>query len=338
MVRGSPTTPRSADGHRRALGYAPLLVLLAASWGSSYLFIKVAVAEVQPAPMMAARLLLAAALLASWQVWRIGVKEFGAQLRRVWLASLVLGAINLAVPTWLVAWAEQHIDSGTAAIAQASAPLFVLILGVWLLPDEPISPGRVVGIGAGVVGVALLVEGQPGQRSVAAVGVLAVVASSLSYAAGGVYIRRNTAGWSVPTLVVGELFGGGLLLSPFVLAQLPQAMPSWRALGSVLALTLVGTVLAQLVLFLMLARHGAGRVSLVTYLMPAFALFYGRILLEEQITGLALAGLAAILAGVALAGRNSAADQPGPRAAPVDGDSAASSATTAPSGTSTTTE
>lgn len=311
MRRTSPRTQRLTGGRRGPLGYAPLLVVLGASWGSSYLFIKVAVAEVEPAPMMATRLLLAAALLGAWLAQHHGPAEFGAQLRRVWPSALVLGAINLALPTWLVAWAEQRIDSGTAAIAQASAPLFVLILGVWLLPDEPISAGRVAGIAAGAGGVALLVASQPGELSVAAVAVLAVVASSLSYAAGGVYIRRSTAGLSLPALVVGELFCGGLLLSPFALAQLPSAVPSWAALGSVLALTLVGTVLAQLVLFVMLARHGAGRVSLVTYLMPAFALIYGRILLEEQITGLALAGLMTILAGVALAGRNSAPDQPG---------------------------
>lgn len=284
-------------------GYALPLLVLGASWGSSYLFIKVAVADVEPAPMMAIRLLLAAAILAFWLVWRMGANQLRRHLRGAWRASLVLGAINLAIPTWLVAWAEKHIDSGTAAIAQASAPLFVLILGVWLLPNERISVARVAGILAGAVGVGLLTAGQPGDRSVAAVGVLAVAASSLCYAAGGIYIRRNTDGLSLPALVVGELLCGGLLLSPFAIVQLPRELPRWTALGSLLGLTLIGTVLAQLVLFWMLARHGAGRVSLVTYLMPAFALVYGRLLLDETISLVASSGLLVILAGVALAGK-----------------------------------
>ena len=94
---------------------------------------------------------------------------------------------------------------------------------------------------------------------------------------------------------------GGLILTPFALFQLPGSVPSLEAIASVLALTLLGTALAQLILFRMLALHGSSRLSLVTYLMPGFALVYGALLLDEAITAATLVGLALILGGVALA-------------------------------------
>ena len=97
------------------------------------------------------------------------------------------------------------------------------------------------------------------------------------------------------------MLAGGLILLPFALFQLPAAVPSLEATLSVLALSLLGTALAQLILFRMLALHGSARLSLVTYLMPGFALVYGALILDEQISAATLAGLALILAGVALA-------------------------------------
>ena len=94
---------------------------------------------------------------------------------------------------------------------------------------------------------------------------------------------------------------GGLFLLPLALFQLPATAPSWEAIASILALSLLGTALAQLILYRMLALHGSARLSLVTYLMPGFALVYGALILDEQITAATLVGLALILGGVALA-------------------------------------
>ena len=94
---------------------------------------------------------------------------------------------------------------------------------------------------------------------------------------------------------------GGIVLLPFALFQLPSQVPSWEATASVLALTLLGTALAQLILYRMLALHGSARLSLVTYLMPGFALVYGALILDEAISAAMLGGLALILGGVALA-------------------------------------
>jgi drug/metabolite transporter (DMT)-like permease len=94
---------------------------------------------------------------------------------------------------------------------------------------------------------------------------------------------------------------GGLILTPVALFQLPGSVPSLEATASVLALALAGTAVAQLILFRMLALHGSARLSLVTYLMPGFALLYGALILDERIGVATIGGLALILAGVALA-------------------------------------
>jgi drug/metabolite transporter (DMT)-like permease len=102
-------------------------------------------------------------------------------------------------------------------------------------------------------------------------------------------------------LAAGSMLMGGLFLLPFALFQLPTAVPSWEAIASILALSLLGTALAQLILYRILALHGSARLSLVTYLMPGFALVYGATLLDEKITVATLVGLVLILGGVALA-------------------------------------
>ena len=278
-----------------------MLLLLAGVWGASYLFIKVAVDEIEPAPMMAVRTLLAAAVLLVYVVWRFGRTRAGAELRAAWRHCLVLGIFNAAVPFWLVAWGEQHIDSGLAAVVQASVPIFNALLVLRFLPHERLTGTRALGLAIGIVGVAVVTGIHPNGGNLAILGALAVVVSSLSYASAGVYGQRAVSGTAGPVLAAGSMLVGGLILTPFALFQLPTSVPSLEATASVLALSLLGTALAQLVLFRILALHGSARLSLVTYLMPGFALIYGALILDEELTFWTLGGLALILGGVALA-------------------------------------
>jgi drug/metabolite transporter (DMT)-like permease len=281
--------------------YAPMLVLLAAIWGASYLFIKVAVDEIAPAPMMAARTLLAAAVLIGYIVWRFGRSRAFGELRTAWRHCLVLGVLNAALPFWLIAWGEQHIDSGLAAVVQASVPIFNALLVLRFLPHERLSRTRALGLVIGIVGVAVVTGIHPEGGSLAILGALAVVLSSLSYAGAGVYGQLAVSGTAGPVLAAGSMLVGGLILLPIALLQLPTSTPSLEAIGSVLALSLLGTALAQLILFRMLALHGSARLSLVTYLMPGFALLYGATILDEQLTASMLGGLGLILGGISLA-------------------------------------
>ena len=281
--------------------YAPMLLLLAAVWGASYLFIKVAVEEIEPAPMMAVRTLLAAAVLVGYLLWRLGWANTRADLRAAWRHCAVLGVLNAALPFWLIAWGEQHIDSGLAAVVQASVPIFNAMIALRVLPHERLSGTRALGLAVGILGVAVVTGIHPGGGWWAVAGALAVVASSLSYASAGVYGQLAVSDTAGPVLAAGSMLVGGLILLPFAVLQLPNSTPGWEAVSSLLALTLLGTALAQLVLFRILALHGSARLSLVTYLMPGFAIVYGAAILDEEISVTMLGGLALILAGVALA-------------------------------------
>jgi drug/metabolite transporter (DMT)-like permease len=281
--------------------YWPMLLTLAALWGASYLFIKVAVEDIPPAPMMAVRTLLAAAVLLGYLAWRLGRIRAVADLRSAWRHCAVLGVLNAALPFWLIAWGEQHIDSGLAAVVQASVPIFNALILLRVIPHERVSASRALGLAIGIVGVAIVTGIHPSGGWWAIAGALAIVASSLSYAGAGVYGQLAVSATAGPVLAAGSMLVGGMILLPVALFQLPSSAPDLEATASLLALTLLGTAFAQLVLYRLLAVHGSARLSLVTYLMPGFALLYGTLILDEELTFWTLGGLLLILAGVALA-------------------------------------
>jgi drug/metabolite transporter (DMT)-like permease len=281
--------------------YWPLLLLLAAIWGASFACIKFAVEDIEPAPMMAIRTLTAGLVLLGYLALTTGGRHAVAELRRYWRPALVLGTLNAAIPFWLVAWGEKHIDSSIAGIAQATVPIFTFLLAARFLPHEPGGTTRIVGVAIGFVGVAVLAGLDPDGGRLALVGTLAVVLSSLSYGAAGVYGQHRVRTVPGPVLATGSMLAGGLILLPLALFQLPTHAPDAATVVSVLVLTLLGTAFAQLILFHMLRVFGSRRLSLVTYLIPGFALFWGAVLLDEPITLAALGGLVLILGGVALA-------------------------------------
>ena len=297
--------------------YLPLLFFLAAIWGASYMFIKVAVDEIEPAAMMFVRTAVAAVLLAAFLAMRDGARAL-REVRDAWAPGLVLGVVNAALPFTLIAWGEKHIDSGVAAIANASVPIFVVLLAIRFRPSERVTGVRLAGIVVGLVGVAFLAGGRPGAGWWYVAGTLAVVLASLAYAVGGLYGQARVANVRGPVLATASMAGGAVVLLPLAALQVPESAPGWEAAGAVAALAVLGTALAQLILFRMLRLHGAARLSLVTYLMPAVALVYGALLLDEEITGAMLVGMALILAGVALGsgavrlGRRQVAATPAP--------------------------
>jgi drug/metabolite transporter (DMT)-like permease len=277
-----------------------MLAFLAAVWGASYLFIKVAVDEIEPAAMMFFRLVVAAALLVPFVLVLEGVRPGLRALAKAWRPGLVLGTVSAAVPFTLIAWGEKHIDSGVAAIANATVPLFVVLLAVRYRPSERATGARLAGVVLGLLGVAVLAGAQPEGGWWAVAGTLAVVVASLAYAVGGLYGQGKAGAVSAPVLATATVVGGALVLLPFALLQLPDELPGWKATASVAALAVAGTALAQIVVFRMLRFHGAARLSLVTYLLPVTAIAYGVLLLDERLSVRALAGLALILPGVAL--------------------------------------
>lgn len=281
-------------------GYVPWLMLLAALWGSSYFFIKVAVEDLEPAVMMSARALVAGALLLGFLVVTRGAATATSELRAAGRPTLVFGLFNAALPFWLIAWGEKHIDSTVAGIAQATVPIFAFLIALRFLPHERVEPIRWVGVGLGLVGVGVLtgVDLPGGWWAVA--GTIAVVLSSISYAGAGTYAQLRLRDVDGPVLATGGMLIGGLLLLPFALFQLPDEAPGWEVVLAVAALAIVGTTIAQLVYFHMLPRYGNPRISLVAYIMPAYAIAFGALFLSEPVTTGMLIGLGLILGGVAL--------------------------------------
>ena len=117
-------------------GYVALLLLLAAIWGASFMFIKIAVDELAPTTTMFLRLAFSALPLLALVVYKLGVRQAWDQLRAITKAAVVLGIVNTALPFTLIAWGETRIDSGVAAIANASLPIFVVILAFFFRKSE----------------------------------------------------------------------------------------------------------------------------------------------------------------------------------------------------------
>jgi drug/metabolite transporter (DMT)-like permease len=276
---------------RRDLG---LLVALSAIWGSSFLFIKVGVEELEPAVVVCGRLVVGALVLLPVVIARGGVSGLRAML----VPIAVLGTLNNALPYWLLSFAETRIDSGLAAVIQAAAPIFTVLLAIRIDPSQRVTGLRLVGVVLGFVGVALLVGVQEGGELL---GALAVVGTALCYAVSVLYAGRAIRSFSPLDVSIGQLSVGALLTLPAALLQWPAETPSAKVVGAVLVLGVLGTGLAYLLYFALIVRAGASRAILVTYLVPAFALLYGRLILDEPVTASALTGLALILGGTALA-------------------------------------
>jgi drug/metabolite transporter (DMT)-like permease len=270
-------------------------------WGASYLFIKLAVDDIPPAAMTEIRVLAAGLLLFGYLAVRVGARRAVHELRAAWKPCLVLGVINAALPMGLVAWGETHVDSSIAGIAQSTVPIFTFLLAAKFLPQEPVGALRIAGVALGFVGVSVLAgfEGDAGFWAIA--GTLAVVLSSLSYASGGVYGQLQVHDIAGPVLAAGNMLAAAVVLLPLAIADPPTQAPDASAVAGLVGLILIPTFAGQLLLFRILRLHGSRKLSIVTYLMPLFAVVYGAVLLDEAVTGAMLAGFGLIVVGAALA-------------------------------------
>jgi len=281
-------------------GYVPLLLLLAAIWGASFMFIKIAVEELEPTTTMFLRLAFSAIPLLALVVYNLGLRPAWEQLRAITKAAVILGIINTALPFTLIAWGETRIDSGVAAIGNAAVPIFVTILAFFFRKSETATGVRLFGILLGLAGVAVLTGVHPKGGWAGAIGTLAVIAASFAYAIGTLYTQGLLDDIRNDVLAAASITWGAVWLTPLGIAQAPGHLPSWGVIASILALALGGTVAGQLLYFRMIYRYGSARASLVVYLLPVTALFYGAFLLDETVTVSALVGLALILTGTAL--------------------------------------
>ena len=202
------------------------------------------------------------------------------------------------MPFWLLGFAGTRIDSGLSAEIQATAPIATVLLARWIDPSQSLKGARLAGILVGFVGTALLVGGERGGQLV---GALAVVGTATCYAVAGLLTGRWLSGVGNAQIAFGQIGFAALWLAPLAVVQRPSTWPGFDVAGSILSLGLLGTGLAYLVYFSLIQTAGVSRAILVTYLVPAFALVYGSVFLDEPVRARAIVGLVLILGGTAAA-------------------------------------
>jgi drug/metabolite transporter (DMT)-like permease len=273
------------------------LLVLAAIWGASFLFMRMAAPELGPVALIALRVGIAALLLVPALALRGGFASLRGRLVHV----TAVGAINSALPFCLLAYATLSVTAGLASILNATSPLWgAIVAHVWL--KDRLTPGRTLGLAIGFAGVGFLVWGRasfrPGGTGLAAV---AALAATLSYGVAASYARRFLRGVAPLAVAAGSQLAATLLLLPFALALWPAHPVSGRAWLAVLALGVLCTAVAYVLYFRLIAHVGPARAIAVTFLIPPFAIAWGTVLLAEPITARTLVGSAIVLAGTALA-------------------------------------
>ncbi len=278
-----------------------LLILLAlgATWGASFLFIKVIVEETSALEVAEGRMFFGALAVGAVMAMRRTRLRWPPSL---WFRVAVWALVGIVVPFILIAWAEEHIASGTASVLNSTMPLFTTLFAAIFLMEEQLTPVRGAGLVVGFVGVVVLTGGDIYDFSDSSVlGQLAVVGAAACYGAGAVYARGLLKQADPLELSGGQLVLGTLLVLPLLLAVrgTPDYSLSAEAWLSLLALGVLGTGIAIVVYLWLVDNVGSVRSSLVTYIIPIVGLFLGWAVLDESIGVNTLLGGALIIAGVA---------------------------------------
>ena len=278
------------------------LLLLALIWGASFMFIKVELdAGFAPVHVALLRCVFGAvALLAILAFTRDPLPRD----RDLWRHVAVIAALMNAVPFFLFAYGETEVSSLLAGIVNATTPLITLLFSLALLPDERPTRVKVAGLLVGFGGVLVVLAPWQGLGGGSTVGTLACLGAATCYGLAFPYLRRNLTGRpeTAVAMSAAQVGLGALLLVPFApLGALPDELPGVWAWLSVLALGVLGTGVAYILNFNVVRAAGAQTGSMVTYLVPLFAVFFGVSILGESLTWHEPVGGALIIAGVALA-------------------------------------
>lgn len=276
------------------------LLILAALWGASFLFMRIAAPAFGPIALVELRVSIAALALLALLLWRKQLIELHRHLR----LSMWIGLTNSALPFVLLSYATLHVTAGFAAILNATTPWWTaLIASLWL--RDRVRPVQWLGLVVGLLGVLVLVWGKVDLRPGASqwsttLAVGAALIATCAYGFSANLIKRRAA--AVPPLVLatGSLIGASLALLPLTLLHWPAQLPSPLAWSCALVLGLACTALAYLLYFRLLGRVGPLRAAAVTFLIPVFATVWGAVFLQERLTLQMLAGGAIVLLGTGL--------------------------------------
>lgn len=273
------------------------LLLLAAIWGASFLFMRLGAHEFGAIPLAALRVAGASLFLLPLLAARQGLTE----LRRDWRPLLVVGLLNSALPFALYSYAALSITAGLSSILNATTPLWgALVAWAWL--SQGLTASRIAGLALGFAGVVFLAWDQasfkPGGSGWA---VLACLLATLCYGIAANFTKRFLSGCSPLTVATGSQFSAALLLAGPAVFFWPAALPSAPAWAAVAALALLCTGVAYILYFRLMQRIGPTNTIAVTFLIPGFAVVWGWLFLAESFTWRMAGGCAIVLLGTALA-------------------------------------
>lgn len=276
------------------------LLLLAAIWGASFLFMRLGAGEFGPLALAGLRVLGASLFLAPL-LWRRG--EWPA-LRRHWRAIAIVGVANSAIPFVCFSYAALAITGGLSAIFNATTPLWGVVIAWWWLRDRP-DANKLLGLAVGFAGVLWLAwdkaSFRPGDHGVSSgVAVLACLAATVMYGLAASMTRRWLTGVPPMALATGSQLAASVVLVPLALLHWPATPPGARAWGAVVALALLCTGVAYVLYFSLIAHIGATNALSVTFLIPAFAIGWGALFLGEQVNAAMVGACAVILAGTSM--------------------------------------
>lgn len=273
------------------------LLLLATLWGASYSFIKLGVETIPPITLIAARTLIAGAVLL------VVIRLRGLVLPRdpvIWRRFLIQACLNSAIPFTLIAWAETSVDAGLATILNAGSPIFAFLLSLLFFRAEAAAGRKLFGVAAGIFGVCLII----GVEALSGFGrelwaQLALVAAAACYG-GAALFGRNFKGLDPIMPAAGSLICGAVILIPFSLfVDRPWTLsPSAVSIQALLALSVFSTALAFIIYFRLIDRLGTVGATSVAYLRVPIGVAIGVIFLGERLSPTAWAGLALVILGV----------------------------------------
>jgi drug/metabolite transporter (DMT)-like permease len=292
----------------------PRIGLLALIWGSAFLWIKLADRGFSPAEVTLARLALGAAVLFAIVAAR---RDQMPHSPRIWTHIALAALFANAVPYLLFAVAEQTVNSSTAGIINATTPLWTVVLALAVRHQRTVTSWQAAGLISGFIGAVLIFTPWNSAAGLTSAGALECLAASISYAVSYIYMDKVLARRGIGPVVLSacQLAAASVMLA-IALAVTGVRTPHVTAVSvtAIAVLGIVGTGLAYVLNYQIIASEGATVASTVTYLLPVVAIVLGVLVLKETITAAVLAGIALVLTGVALTRRRAkpATDEPQP--------------------------
>ncbi len=275
-----------------------MLIVLGTIWGGSFLFAKVAVAEIPPFVLVFFRVSSACAVLLLVLWYQKLLRKLSFELA---IPFLIMGILNNAIPFSLLFLGQTEIGAGLASILNATTPIFTVVVAGVLVKQETLSANKIGGVLLGVIGVAVMLSSSlSGVANDPVWAQLSCLGAAVSYACAATYARRFKT-VQPQAAATGQLLGSSLIMLPIALyfgTGWTISGTSVTAWANVLALGVFATALAYLIFFQWLSDAGATNASLVTLIVPASALFFGWLILGENLSALQLGGFAILLVGL----------------------------------------